>query len=135
MAAFASSFLSADPFLSSAAQTGNTQDAYGNILNAAGQQIGVVPGSVADLGSKGTMPTAAMGTIVPAVSSPGTPVDSSPSIWSKIGTLYSRGANYGESFVEDGVFIIVGLLLIAAAIFSFEPARDLAAKAAEAAAA
>jgi hypothetical protein len=141
MAAFAASFLNADPFLSSAAQPGNTQDSLGNIFNSAGQHIGVVPGSVADLGSKGVtpaQPSSSASAIWSGLNSAGS------SVWSGLNAAGSAiwgtsKAPYSESVVENVVFIVIGLVLIAAAVFSFKPSHDLAVgiskKAAEVAAA
>lgn len=129
MAAFAASFLNADPFLSSAAQTGYTQDAYGNILNADGRQVGVLKNSVADLGSKGVMPNTATPAATPATDSSSI-LSKIANLWSQTGATgqanYSAAAKAGSSTLENIVFILVGLILIAAAVFSFKPARDVA---------
>jgi hypothetical protein len=140
MAAFAASFLN-NPFEDQA--LGQTTDSYGNIFNANGQQIGVKPGSQADLGTKGvpvtpTAPdsspaTSPMPGMVPADPAAQTPADST-SIWSTIGNFFKGNAAHmlasatGALFVEDVVFIIVGLILVAGAVFSFKPARDVAIK-------
>jgi hypothetical protein len=128
MAAFVSSFLD-NPFEAQVADNTHV-DVYGNIINANGIQIGVKPGSVADIGSKGTMAT-------PTSTSSGTqtPTDSS-TIFGKIGGMAESFATGGilgwmpgqssSSRLENGVFIVIGLILIAAAVFSFKPAQDVA---------
>lgn len=142
--------LAALPTLDSLVQAAAQQytDTLGNIFNSDGWHIGVVPGSVADVGTSGTRTTPA---ISPAPSSPApitasqtasaaaqaaAPTSSaakSPGLldqaknllsWgSWAGAVVNRQDNPDEGFtgvsLEDLVFIAVGLILLAAAVGSF----------------
>lgn len=138
MSAFAAAFL-ANPFEDEA--LGQTTDAMGNIFNANGQHIGVKPGSQADVGGTGyavtptgsTAPTASAAagtgsdlTAIPsnpgAAAAAGVGSSTSSGIWSKL-LSFARKAT-GIDAVENIVFVLLGLLLIAAGIFSFKPVRD-----------
>jgi hypothetical protein len=137
---------SLDSLLQAAAQ--QYTDTLGNIFNSDGYHVGVVPGSIADVGKTGTRTTPA---ISPAPSSPApitasqtasaaaqaaTPTSSaakSPGLldqaknllsWgSWAGAVVNRQDNPDEGFtgvsLEDLVFIAVGLILLAAAVGSF----------------
>ena len=130
MSAFAASFL-ANPFEDQA--LGQTRDSLGNIFNANGQQIGVVKDSVADIGSKGAVvtPTSTSSTPAAAAGSGSTggsgaaPASSGTgsAIWANV-LDFARKAT-GIDTIENIVFILVGLILIAGAVFSFKPARDV----------
>ena len=133
MAAFAASFL-ANPFEAEATQT---IDQYGNIFNANGQHIGVKPGSQADVGSAG-VPYSASTSAAPTAAAPTSPMpgmypaaaaapatsgsSTSSAIWSKLSGLLRKIT--GVDAVENITFIVVGLILIAAGVFSFKPVRD-----------
>lgn len=104
--------------------TGNL-DQFGNILDAAGKQIGVVPNSVADVGTTGT------------------PVSTAPK--SGIAGWLNKGMNALDSVtgapnadnptggqksvlgihLQDVVVIIVGIILIAAGLFSFKQTQTI----------
>jgi hypothetical protein len=119
MSAFAASFL-ANPFEEQA--LGETTDQYGNIFNANGQHVGVKQGSIADVGSTGS-PAAAAISSTPTSS----PAASTGSTGSAIGAKvldFARKAT-GIDTIENMVCILVGLILIAGAVFSFKPARDV----------
>jgi hypothetical protein len=128
MSAFAASFL-ANPFEAQA--LGGTTDQNGNIFNANGDHVGVVPGSVADIGSKGAVVTPTSTSSTPAAGSGSTggsgatPTSSGTgsAIWANV-LDFARKAT-GIDTIENMVFILVGLILIAAGVFSFKPARDV----------
>jgi hypothetical protein len=126
MAAFDSSFLASDPYSQPQQQVdiSGWPDPYAS---------GDIPTPIAPARPNATTPTAAGvpagGILSPAsaataaASSPGASA-AAAAVWSKIGSLLSGGAGLGEAFVENGVFILIGLLLIGAGIFSFKPVQD-----------
>jgi hypothetical protein len=141
--------LAALPTLDHLLQTAAQQytDTLGNIFNSDGYHVGVIPGSVADVGTSGkrTSPTLSPAPSSPAPvtasqtasaaakeasssSSGGSPT--SPGVMSSLGSLsswaaalVSRKDNTESGFagvsLEDIIFIAVGLILLAAAVGSF----------------
>jgi hypothetical protein len=132
MSAFAASFL-ANPFEAQA--LGGATDQNGNIFNANGDHVGVVPGSIADIGSKGAAVTPTS-TSSSAASSPAAGSDltaitaatptgaggAGSGIWAKL-LDFARKAT-GIDAVENIVFIVLGIIIVAAGVFSFKPLRD-----------
>lgn len=109
-------------FTQGAAQT--TTDTLGNIFDAAGQHIGVVPGSIADVGTVGNpnAKTSQSSSGVPKTNaSPTRASDYLKALEEWAANLVSRSDEPDTSGVtlEDIVFILLGVLLIAAALFSF----------------
>ncbi len=134
MSAFTASFL-ANPFEDQA--LGQTTDSLGNIFNANGQHVGVVPGSVADIGSKGAVvpPTstssspasATTNDVLSTSTAAGVPyggqLPTAKGMWAKLLKVASDATGISE--VENMIFIAVGLILVAGGVFSFRPARDV----------
>ena len=101
----------------------NTVDAYGNIIAPNGMQVGVVPGSVADVGSGGTLPTS---------STTSAPASSSSSILNYLNPAYvgtkvanALGANVTNLSIEDYIFIVLGLIVIIAGVFGFDKTQTV----------
>lgn len=101
-------------------------DQFGNILNAAGQQIGVVPNSVADVGTAGapTPPTAPQSGILGWLNKGMNALDS------VTGAPNADNPSGGQKSVlgihlQDLVVIIVGIILIAAGLFSFKQTQTI----------
>lgn len=116
----------------------NTTDSLGNIFNASGTHVGVVPGSAADIGSGGvTFPNnpASIGTLptLPTIPTLGTAPSSGNPRTDALGLTPSGSAQvatnpggYSNSItqwisahIEDFVFIIIGILLIGAGALAF----------------
>lgn len=107
----------------------------GNIIDpATGNQIGVVPGSVADVGTGGTtlpgLPSLpSLPQIGQAVQQAGA---TAAAAVKKAAQAITGGASSASSPVatwfgidlEDVVFVVLGIILIAAAAFSFKPVQD-----------
>lgn len=122
--------------------TTTTQDSLGNIFDAAGNHVGVVPGSQADLGTSGlpalpslpALPT--MAQIGAAASSAtnaiGNAAQAAGNAVNNLGTAAITPLSkwFGIS-LEDVVFIALGLILIAAAVFSFKETAPYARAAAK----
>jgi hypothetical protein len=113
-------------------------DSLGNIFDANGAHIGVVTGSQADVGSSG-VPSAA--TVTPAAAAPtaresalGLGAGATPSVATSPGGLSNSVTQWIGSHVEDAVFVVIGLILIAAAVFSFKGVQDAAVSTAKTAA-
>jgi hypothetical protein len=139
MSAFAAAFLADNPFEQA---PGTTTDSLGNIFNAAGYHIGVKPGSIADQGSSGAA-VAAGAAAVPATPGPAGTVGAAgssgstdsagswASVKDKLASFLSKAT--GLTAIEDILFIVIGLILVAAAIFSLKPVRDVVVTAGKAA--
>jgi hypothetical protein len=115
-----------------------THDALGNIFSPDGSWVGVVPGSQADVGSKGipAIPSSA-----PAPAIPTTNPIAPNSFDQGIQDLYDKASqplnlklpNAGQWLqkalfgidIEDTLFIIIGLLLLIAALFDFKPGQQI----------
>jgi hypothetical protein len=110
-----------------------TTDALGNIFDAAGNHVGVVPGSRADLGTIGKTPAIAATPVTPTTNAIG--ILQAPDL-SSLGTAikskmdgakvsnWLQKAFFGID-LEDGLFILVGLLLIAAGLYGFSAVREV----------
>lgn len=114
-----------------ASQTVTTQ--LGNIIDpATGNQVGVVPGSVADVGTGGKtfpglptlQPLPNLQQIGQAASNAATQAGQvANNAWQKVtNAATNSGTPIADFFgvdLEDVVFVLLGLILIAAALFSF----------------
>ena len=111
----------------------NSQDSRGNIFDQNGQHIGVVLGSQADIGTAGAAvsPTSGLQIAQPPAA-PTTNVSTGSSMVSTASNWLQKA--YFGIRLEDGLFVIVGLLLIAAGLYGFDTVRDTVNTAVEAAA-
>ena len=121
---FATDFLSGSPFASDATGVSQSTDSLGNIFNQAGQHVGVVPGSAADIGSGGTISTPTTGVAATAPSAResalGLGAGGTAQVITNPGGLANSVTTWLGSHVEDAVFVVIGLILLAAAVFSFK---------------
>jgi hypothetical protein len=134
--------------------TQNT-DTLGNIFDANGIHIGAVPGSAADIGSGGiTFPNnpSSIGTLPSLGTLPGVSTNPSstsvnprmdslglnpqgvPNVIASPGGLSNKYTTWISDHVEDVLFVIVGLLLVAAALFSLSGTKTVIQTATKAAA-
>lgn len=106
-----------------------TLDQFGNMLNASGNSVGVIPGSVADVGTGGTTTAPATTSTTTASSSDGVFAGILNSLANKAGlpmvTSASSASSFLSSHLEDAVVIIVGLILIAAGLFAFKTTQTV----------
>jgi hypothetical protein len=98
---------------------GQTVDALGNIFDAAGNHIGVKPGSIADIGTpnRGTATSQTSSGVPTTNASPTQANDWRAKLQGYFDSL--SHSDPGTHLLEDAIFIVLGLLLVAGAIFSF----------------
>jgi hypothetical protein len=114
-------------------------DGMGNVFDAAGNHIGVEPGSAADVGSKSKLPQLPPLPSISSMSPPST--DPNDSLDSLPGSQIYKAAKNAVNAVkvwaalslEDYAFMALGILLIGAALFSFKETRTVIETAAKAA--
>lgn len=117
-------------------QAATTTDALGNIFDAAGNHIGVKPGSIADVGTVGTpnATTSQSGSGVPVTQQSPTRATGASNYLSTLeswaASLVERSTEPAKGVsLEDIVLMVLGVLLIAAAlmamVFSFKETQSL----------
>lgn len=105
-----------------------THDAMGNIFDAAGTHVGVVPGSQADLGTTGAIPPIAAPPAAPTTN-PIASIMQAPDLSTLGSKIKAKISPNWQKLIfgidlEDGLFIVIGLLLIAAGLYGFSTVRD-----------
>jgi hypothetical protein len=119
---------SLDSLYEQAVQT--STDTLGNIFNADGIHSGVVPGSVADIGTTGTSTAAAPAsssiplTLASSSNSGSSMLKAASDVGNKVKTAIWKGY-FGVGSLEDFICIILGLILIAASLYSFRPVQEV----------